>query len=65
MELSAWGYNWDTLLLGDINTETWSSRLVLDAKLTTLLCKKILLRNPKKWKPDGLNLAESSKKDYG
>jgi hypothetical protein len=23
----AWGYNWDTLSLEDINTETWSSRL--------------------------------------
>jgi hypothetical protein len=26
----------------------------LDARLTTLLCKKLLPRNPKKWKPDGL-----------
>jgi hypothetical protein len=25
MEPSAWGYNWATLLLGDISTETWSS----------------------------------------
>jgi hypothetical protein len=23
---SAWGYNWATLFLGDINTETWPSR---------------------------------------
>jgi hypothetical protein len=27
--------------------------------------KEILLRNPKKRKPDGTNLAESSKKGYG
>jgi hypothetical protein len=24
---SAWGYNWATLLLGDINTEAWSSKV--------------------------------------
>jgi hypothetical protein len=24
---SAWGYNWATMLLGEINTGTWSSRL--------------------------------------
>jgi hypothetical protein len=27
MEPSAWGYNWATLFLGDINTGTWPSRL--------------------------------------
>jgi hypothetical protein len=26
-KLSAWGYNWTTLFLGDINTGTWPSRL--------------------------------------
>jgi hypothetical protein len=26
-EPSAWWYNWATLFLGDVNTETWSSRL--------------------------------------
>jgi hypothetical protein len=26
-EPSAWGYNWATLLLGDLNTGTWPSRL--------------------------------------
>jgi hypothetical protein len=26
-EPSAWGYNWATLYLGDINTGTWSSML--------------------------------------
>jgi hypothetical protein len=40
----------------------------LNARLTTLLSKKLLLRNPKKRKPDGLlqrNLAESSKEGRG
>jgi hypothetical protein len=32
---TAWGCNWATLSLGDINTETWS-------------VKEMLLRNPKK-----------------
>jgi hypothetical protein len=27
VEPGAWGYNWATLSLGDINTGTWSSRL--------------------------------------
>jgi hypothetical protein len=27
MKSNAWGYNWVTLFLRDINTETWSSRL--------------------------------------
>jgi hypothetical protein len=26
-ESGAWGYNWATLLLRDINIENWSSRL--------------------------------------
>jgi hypothetical protein len=26
-ELGAWGYNWTTLFLGDINTGTWPSSL--------------------------------------
>jgi hypothetical protein len=26
-EPSAWGYNWATLFLGDINTGAWPSRL--------------------------------------
>jgi hypothetical protein len=49
-EVYVWGYNWATLSLGDINTHigTWSSRLGLDKKLTPLLCKKLLLQNPKK-----------------
>jgi hypothetical protein len=42
-----------TLSLGSSNTGTWSSRLgVLDEGLITVLCKKkLLLQNPKKWKP--------------
>jgi hypothetical protein len=45
MEAGAWGYNCVTPSLGD----------GLDARLTTLLCKKkILLRNPKNWNPDDL-----------
>jgi hypothetical protein len=27
-EPSAWGYNWATLFLGDINTGTWTSSLL-------------------------------------
>jgi hypothetical protein len=39
----------------------------LDARLTTLLCKnkKILLRNPKKWKADGPIQAKSDRIFYG
>jgi hypothetical protein len=29
---------------------------MLEARLTTLRCKKLLLRNPKKWKPGCSNL---------
>jgi hypothetical protein len=43
----AWGYNWTTLSLGDINTGTWSSRLGVRRKADDLA----LLRNPKKWNP--------------
>jgi hypothetical protein len=28
-EPSAWGYNWATLFLGDINMATWPSRLIV------------------------------------
>jgi hypothetical protein len=34
-----WGYNWATLSLRDINTETWPSTLGVGSKIT-LLCKK-------------------------
>jgi hypothetical protein len=36
----------------------------LDARLTTLLCKRITVAKPKEVKT-GSNLAESSKEDYG
>jgi hypothetical protein len=31
MVLGAWGYNWATQSLGDINMETWSARLETSA----------------------------------
>jgi hypothetical protein len=71
-ESGAWGYNWATLSLGDINTETCSSRLgVGHKKLMTLPCKKIIVAktkdvetrrsNSQEW----TNLAASSKNDCG
>jgi hypothetical protein len=54
-ESDIWGYNLTTLL-GNISTETWTSRLGLYARLTTLLCAKIItakfkeiLRNGQIW----------------
>jgi hypothetical protein len=55
-EPCAWGYNWATLSLGDINTHTrtWSSRLAVGLKAHNLALfkkkkkKKNLLQNPKK-----------------
>jgi hypothetical protein len=39
--------------LGDINTEGPGPPVVgFNVRLKTLLCKKLLLRNPMKWKPD-------------
>jgi hypothetical protein len=32
----AWGYNWATLSLADINTGTWSSRLAVGRKVDEL-----------------------------
>jgi hypothetical protein len=57
------GYNWATLSLGNVNTWTWSSRLGFDERLTTLLCKNILLLNKNKLNRM-INLAESSKEGY-
>jgi hypothetical protein len=59
---SIWGYIWVTLSLGDLIlqfldwTQGWRPWSV----------KKLLLRNPKKWKPHGLriNRAEYSKEGY-
>jgi hypothetical protein len=42
-EPGAWGYNWTTLSLEDIKTETWSSRL----GLTTLFGKEITVTKSK------------------
>jgi hypothetical protein len=53
-EPGAWGYNWATLFLGDINTETSPPGLGLDARLMTLLCKKITVVKSKEVKSDGL-----------
>jgi hypothetical protein len=47
---------------GGYNCTTLS--LVLDARLTTLLCKKIIVAKSKEVKT-GCNLAESSKEDCG
>jgi hypothetical protein len=44
---SAWGYRWATLSPGDVNTETWSSRLggwALDKQSSPV--KRLLLWNP-------------------
>jgi hypothetical protein len=35
-ELGGWGYNRATLSLEDINTETWSSRIVQDGGWTLI-----------------------------
>jgi hypothetical protein len=35
-----WGYNWTTLLVGDINTETWTSRLGVEHKTDNLALEK-------------------------
>jgi hypothetical protein len=60
----AGGYNWATLSLGDINTETWSPRLGLDPRLTNFLCKKNIIAKSKKVKT-GCSVTEFSKEGYG
>jgi hypothetical protein len=57
---------------GDINTETLSSGLGVGRNAVDLALWKrniyILLRNPEKWRPNGLietSVAESSKEGYG
>jgi hypothetical protein len=62
-EACAWGHNGTTLSLGDINTEIWSLGWGLDARLTTLLCKKTVAAICKEVKT-GFRLAESSKEGY-
>jgi hypothetical protein len=39
-EPSTWGYIWTTLSLGDIKTETWSSRQGVGRKADILALKK-------------------------
>jgi hypothetical protein len=62
-ELSAWGYIWPTLSLGDVNKGTWSYMLGLKARLATLLCeeKKIIVAKMNEVET-GCKLEESSKK---
>jgi hypothetical protein len=55
METGAWGHNWATLFLWDINTETGPPGLGLDARLMTLLCKKITVVKSKEVKIKWLN----------
>jgi hypothetical protein len=49
-EPSAWGFNWVTLSLGDINTETWSSRLGVERKGDDLDLKNITVTKSKEVK---------------
>jgi hypothetical protein len=41
-EAAGWGYNWATLILGDINIVTWPSKLGLGLKVENLTYRKIL-----------------------
>jgi hypothetical protein len=47
--LSAQGYNWVTHSPGDINMETWSSRLGVVRGAATPPRKKFTVRKPKMW----------------
>jgi hypothetical protein len=65
-EPGAWGRNWAIPTLGEVSTET--GPLSLTARLRNWPCKKLLLQNANKRKPDGLiemSLAESSEESYG
>jgi hypothetical protein len=57
MEPSAWGYNWATLSLADLNTEAWSSRLGVGRKADDLALQKIIVAKSKEvktgWKKSG------------
>lgn len=46
MGTRCWGYNWATLLLGDLNKEARYSRLRDGRRADELALLKILLRNP-------------------
>jgi hypothetical protein len=58
------GYNWATLSLGDIHKRSGSPGCGLDARLTTLFYKKIIIVKSEEMKT-GSNPAESSKEGYG
>jgi hypothetical protein len=61
---SAWGYNWATLSLGDINTERpGPSGWGLDARLRALLYKKNTVAKSKEV-ITGSNLTESYKEGF-
>jgi hypothetical protein len=47
----AWGYNWATLPLGDINTEAWTSRVGVGRGANLTLEKRKLLRSLQKIQP--------------
>jgi SRSO17 transposase len=72
-EAGAWGYNWATLSLEDLNTETWSSRLGVGRKADDPNLVKIIIVKSKEVKTrwsrqhsrEWTNLAESSKESYG
>jgi hypothetical protein len=49
-EPCAWGYNWDFLSLGDINTATWFSGWGMEARLMTMLLKRIVVAKSKEVK---------------
>jgi hypothetical protein len=46
-ESGAWGYNWATLSVGDINTGRWTQSWPCSVRK-----KKTIVRNAEKWKPD-------------
>jgi hypothetical protein len=63
-ELGVWGYNWATLSLWDMNTETWPSQLGVGCKADGFVRKKIIVMKLKEVET-GSNLAESAKEGYG
>jgi hypothetical protein len=59
-EPGAWGCNWATLFLGDINTWAWPSMLGIGRKADDLNLSKIVVVKSKKVNT-GFNLAQFSK----
>jgi hypothetical protein len=60
-EAGAWGCNWATLSLGDINTETYSSSLGVGRKADDLAAAAAKSKQVK----TGCSLAETSKEGCG